>query len=163
MHRRDQDRFDRILEGVIHALPVRIRALLDEISLVVMDQPPPELLDELRHDGLLRNDDGTESDGSDLCGLHTGSGLIDRTIDDTGLLPDQVHLFRDGIVSLALEDDEPEDEETNEAADGSLNNPPVWEACDDDLVEEEIRITLLHEIGHHFGLEEEDLDDLGYA
>jgi predicted Zn-dependent protease with MMP-like domain len=29
-------------------------------------------------------------------------------------------------------------------------------------VYEEIRITLLHEIGHHFGLDEEDLEELGY-
>ncbi|MFN0135736.1 MAG: metallopeptidase family protein [Phycisphaerae bacterium] len=28
---------------------------------------------------------------------------------------------------------------------------------------EEIRITVLHEIGHHFGMDEDDLDDVGYA
>jgi predicted Zn-dependent protease with MMP-like domain len=30
-------------------------------------------------------------------------------------------------------------------------------------IREEIRITILHELGHHFGLDEDDLDRLGYA
>ena len=33
----------------------------------------------------------------------------------------------------------------------------------DERLYEEIRITVLHEIGHHFGLDEDDLDELGYA
>ena len=33
----------------------------------------------------------------------------------------------------------------------------------DDAVRDEIRITLLHELGHHVGLGEDDLDRLGYA
>jgi predicted Zn-dependent protease with MMP-like domain len=32
-----------------------------------------------------------------------------------------------------------------------------------DLIREEIRITLLHELGHHFGLDEDDLEGLGFA
>ena len=32
-----------------------------------------------------------------------------------------------------------------------------------DHILREIRITLLHELGHHFGLEEDDLERLGYA
>lgn len=37
-------------------------------------------------------------------------------------------------------------------------------ACDteEDLVRE-VRTTVLHELGHHFGMDEEDLDRLGYA
>ena len=37
----------------------------------------------------------------------------------------------------------------------------VCESLDD--VREEIRVTLLHELGHHFGLDEDDLERLGYA
>ena len=143
----EQERFDRLLEDAIATLPPRIHALLDEIALVVLDRPTPELLAELRKDGLLQNEDGSESDGSDLCGLHTGTGLTERPFDDTGMLPDQIHLFREGIVSLAFEE-------------GEL----TWDSVEaDEAVYEEIRVTLLHEIGHHFGLEEDDLEDLGYA
>ncbi|MGE3107673.1 MAG: metallopeptidase family protein [Phycisphaerales bacterium] len=147
MDPREQERFDRLLEDVLETLPPRVRRLLDEISLVVMDRPTPDMIDELRRDGLLVNEDGTESDGSDLCGLHTGAGLMERPENDTGLLPDQVHIFRDGIVSLALEEE-------------GLD----WDSPDaDERVYEEIRITVLHEIGHHYGLDEDDLDELGYA
>ncbi len=36
-------------------------------------------------------------------------------------------------------------------------------SAEDAALVEQIRITLLHEIGHHFGLDEEDLRDLGYG
>ena len=36
--------------------------------------------------------------------------------------------------------------------------------CEDEIeLEREVRITLLHELGHHLGLDEDDLDRLGYA
>jgi predicted Zn-dependent protease with MMP-like domain len=143
----ERDRFDAILDDVIDALPRGIHALLDELSVVVLDQPTPEMLHELRTEGVLSNEDGTESDGSDLCGLHSGLGLTERSIDDGGMLPDQIHLFRTGIVGLALDEQE-----------------LTWESASaDEEVYEEIRTTLLHEIGHHFGLGEDDLDELGYA
>jgi predicted Zn-dependent protease with MMP-like domain len=44
---------------------------------------------------------------------------------------------------------------------GILEQAGGWEAGEDAIVEE-IRITLLHEIGHQFGLDEEDLRRLGY-
>jgi predicted Zn-dependent protease with MMP-like domain len=142
-----QDRFDELLEEAMACVPHGFRDMLDSVSIVVLDRPTPEMVEQLRKDGLLLNEDGTESDGSDLCGLHTGTALTERSVQDSFVLPDQIHLFREGIISLVEEDfglkwgdDEFEDE-----------------------LYEEIRITLLHEVGHHFGLEEDDLEDLGYA
>ena len=41
---------------------------------------------------------------------------------------------------------------------------PLTEMCDSvQELREEIRITVLHEIGHHFGIDEDRLDELGYA
>lgn len=142
----DRDRFDHLLEDVIASLPQRVRELIDEVPVVVLDEPTPEMLRQLVIDRLLEPGDT----GDDLCGLHTGIGIIDRSIEDpTGLggfdasgAPEQVHLFRKGIIDLA----------------------GGWEqAHADDIVYEEIRITLLHELGHHFGLDEDDLDELGFA
>lgn len=42
-----------------------------------------------------------------------------------------------------------------------MNLAGGWERGEE-AVREEIRVTLLHEIGHHFGLDEDDLADLGY-
>ena len=70
-----------------------------------------------------------------LCGLHTGTPLTERSVEHSPELPETIHLFREGILELAGD----------------------WS-----LLQREIRITLLHEIGHHFGLDEDDLAELGY-
>lgn len=75
-----------------------------------------------------------------LCGLHSGTPLTERSVSHGHDLPETIHLFRNGIVT---------------AAGG-------WHAGDE-AVAEEISVTLLHEIGHHFGLDEDDLERLGYA
>ena len=71
-----------------------------------------------------------------LYGLYQGVNLIDRSVEHSGVLPDRILIFQ-------------EDHEL---------------ACDSpaELVEE-IRRTVLHEIGHHFGMDEDDLDDVGYG
>ena len=124
----DREWFDRLLESVLDAIPPRVRDLLDEAPLIVEDHPDPKLLEELGMDGR------TEV----LCGLHSGTPLIERSVIDHGE-PETIHLFREGIV---------------EEAGGRF--------IGDGRVAEEIRITLLHEIGHHFGLDEDDLERLGY-
>ena len=140
MNRTERDRFDALLEGVIDSLPRRIRELLDEAPLIVDDQPSPQLLKELGID---------PSEENPLCGLHSGTPLTDRSVSQGDELPETIHLFRDGVLDEAggwerWQDDEGE----------------WWGG--EEQVREEIRITLLHEIGHHFGLDENDLTELGY-
>jgi predicted Zn-dependent protease with MMP-like domain len=71
-----------------------------------------------------------------LMGLYQGVSLPDRSVQHSGVLPDRILIFQ-------------EDHEI---------------ACDTarQLVEE-IRTTVLHEIGHHFGMNEDDLDEIGYG
>ena len=79
-------------------------------------------------------------EADELCGLHTGVGRTERGIEDLPALPSEVTLYRRGIVL----------------------NAGGWGAGEA-AVAEEIRITLLHELGHEMGLEEDDLDTLGYG
>lgn len=130
-----QRRFDALLERLLDALPDRVGAVLDEVPLHVMDEPDRLILKDLGVEPA-DMDDAVE----ELCGLHTGFMLTERPIELDAVLPDEIHLFRRGIALMS----------------GGWN-------ADDETVAEQIRITLLHEIGHHFGLEEEDLDELGYA
>lgn len=130
-----RERFDRLLEAELDALPDHVLAVLDEVPLHVMDEPDPTILRDL---GVEPQD--IEAATEELCGLHTGFMLTERAIELDAVLPNEIHLFRRGIALMA----------------------GGWEA-DDETVAEQIRITLLHEIGHHFGLEEDDLDELGYA
>lgn len=135
MNRGEQERFDRLLEGVIEGLPTRLSSLIEEVPVIVMDRPTPEILRSL---GM---DPGDEEEARSLCGLHTGTAYTEKSVEHSGDLPSDIHLFREGIVDLA----------------------GGWDQADaDDWVAEEIRITLLHEIGHQFGLDEEDLEGLGY-
>ena len=71
-----------------------------------------------------------------LFGLYQGVSLLNRSVEHSGVLPDRILIFQ-------------EDHEL---------------ACDSpaELVQE-IRKTVLHEIGHHFGMDEDDLDEVGYG
>ena len=127
-----RERFDAMVERVIGELAPPIRRLLERVSVVVLDRPTPDLLEGI-------DDPEARADPDSLCGLHSGHAITERSVDQSGELPSQIHLFRVGIVELA----------------------GGWGGTDDSI-EEEIRITLLHELGHEMGLDEDDLYDLGY-
>jgi predicted Zn-dependent protease with MMP-like domain len=72
----------------------------------------------------------------DLLGLYVGTPLDEVESDlRPAKLPDRVLIFRDNLCEMCQSHEE--------------------------LIEE-IRITVLHEVGHHFGLDEDRLADLGY-
>lgn len=131
----DRARFDELLEDVLANLPPALHALLEEAPLVVEDAPDEATIRAL---GLEEDPHAAE----ELCGLHTGPMLTERSVSDPPELPERMQIFRRGVVALA----------------GGWGGPRGEER-----VREEIRVTVLHEIGHHFGLDEDDLEDLGYA
>lgn len=128
----DRQRFDALLEQVLNEIPAPIADLLAEVPVIVLDRPNASMLADL---GM------PESEADELCGLHTGTMATERSIDEPWRLPSQIHLFRAGIIDLAGGFDAEGGEES---------------------VKEQIRITLLHEIGHEFGLDEDQLWELGY-
>ena len=83
-------------------------------------------------------------EGGRIAGLHTGIARTERSVEHSGELPGQIHLFREGVLHMA----------------------GGWPSRVDEAflaaLDEEIRITLLHEIGHEMGLDEDDLEALGY-
>jgi predicted Zn-dependent protease with MMP-like domain len=139
MSPQEQEKFDVLVEEVIENLPDGVRQLLDEVPVIVEDRPTRELLAQLREEGVVTPEEAEESDS--LCGLHTGVAFTEAPVDNTGQLPSDIFLFRDGILKQA----------------GGWRGDEAEEG-----VYEEIWVTLLHEIGHQFGLSEEDLEKLGY-
>jgi len=90
---------------------------------------PQEFQSRLENVVMLIEDEPPE-DMPDTLGLYEGVPLIERTLDDTSL-PDRITLFKG----------------------------PIERACrTEDEIEEEVRLTALHEVGHFFGLEEEQLE-----
>ncbi|MFN3152390.1 metallopeptidase family protein [Bremerella sp.] len=77
-----------------------------------------------------------------LCGLYTGIPLTNRSIEGPPVPSDAIQIFREGILSQTR----------------YVNGQITTEG-----LREQIRITILHELGHHFGMTEEDLDELGYG
>ncbi len=116
--------FDRALRAALSELPPVFRDALTNVAVVVEDWPPDWLLDEL----------GIPS-GDTLYGYYHGVPLPERSIQDSGNLPDTISIYRG-----PLEEDFRDPRELSR----------------------EIRITLLHEIGHYFGMDEEELERLGY-
>jgi predicted Zn-dependent protease with MMP-like domain len=126
---REREDFDTVLERVLAELPDEVANLLEEAVLIVEDEPSPEILAEL---GVV-----ARKGEADLCGLHTGVPLDERSdFMAPTTPPTQVCLFRGPILRLA-----------------------GWESGD---LERQIRITLLHELGHLHGLDEDELTALGY-
>lgn len=130
-----RDIFDDILEAQIEALPDDAAAVVEASGVIAEDEPGPEVLADL---GM------TAEEGQDLCGMHFGVAFTERSVEDTGELPSQIMLFRGPIIRLS----------GYEWRGGREINR-------DELIEQ-IHITLLHEIGHEFGLDEDDLTELGY-
>ena len=121
----------------------RFDTLLEE----VLEKLPPSLAALLEEAPLVVDDEpeprllaelGMDGDPEALCGLHSGIPLTERSVEDPWAM-EVIHLFRIGIMAEAGGE---------QASEADLRR--------------EIRVTLLHEIGHHFGLDEDDLAELGY-
>lgn len=97
-----------------------------------LDAVPPELATALRNVAVVVEDEN--EDDPDLYGLFDGISLIDGG-PDAGTMPNRIAIYR-----RPLEEDFPDPGE----------------------LEREIRVTVLHELGHYFGLDEDRLSELGY-
>ena len=104
----------------------------DEVR-AALDELPAHIAGALVNVAVVVEEENPED--PDLFGLYAGTPLPERD-DEAGALPDRIVIYR-----LPLEDEFGDD-----AAE----------------LEREIRITVLHELGHYFGLDEERLAELGY-
>jgi len=78
---------------------------------------------------------GMDPDEDTLLGLYQGVALTDRSATEPPLYPDTIFIYQE----------------------------PIEEMCDSvEEIEEEIEITVVHEIAHHFGIDEDRLAELGY-
>jgi predicted Zn-dependent protease with MMP-like domain len=100
-----------------------------------LDGVPPELSALIDNCVLLVEDD-PPADDPDLLGLYDGTPLTERDQGYSLVLPDRITIFRNPTLAMCGSDEE---------------------------VVEEVRITVVHEIAHHFGIDDERLHELGYA
>jgi predicted Zn-dependent protease with MMP-like domain len=99
-----------------------------------LESIPRELARVMRNVAIFIEDD-CPPDGPVLLGLYEGIPLTERGDWYTGVQPDRISIFR----------------------------RPILEFCRTrEQVVEEVRKTVVHEIGHHFGIDDARLHELGY-
>ncbi|MDR2895816.1 MAG: metallopeptidase family protein [Propionibacteriaceae bacterium] len=109
--------------------------VFDQLVESALDDVPDQLLD-LLDNVVIQVEDWPEGDDRGLLGLYDGIPLTERDLDYGGVLPDRIVIFREPLKTICNGTDE--------------------------LVEQ-IRITVVHEIAHHFGIDDQRLDQLGWA
>jgi predicted Zn-dependent protease with MMP-like domain len=107
--------------------------LVDE----AMEELPAELMAGITNlEITIENRPPADEEEAGLLGLYEGIPLTERGSDYFGVLPDRITLFKRNIEN---------------------------EAVDADDVREVVRVTVLHEIAHHFGIDDDRLTELGWA
>ena len=97
-----------------------------------LDGLPPKLGKLMRNVAVTINEDGGPRG---LLGLYEGVPLTKRTSSYSGVMPDRITIFRKAICAI----------------------------CDTEAaVVEEVRRTVVHEVGHHFGIGDDRLHELGW-
>ena len=104
----------------------------DDHVRAALDELPPNIAEALRNVAVVVEDENPED--PDLLGLYHGVPLPERG-DMAGMPPDTISIYR-----VPLEESFPDPGE----------------------LQEEVRITVLHELGHYFGLDEDQIAALGY-
>lgn len=117
-------------------MPVEMsRERFEELVAEALDEVPEELLNLMNNVVILVEDESPE-DEPELLGLYEGHALTTRGWDYAGVLPDRILIYRN----------------------------PILRICDsEEDVIEEVAITVVHEIAHHFGIDDHRLHELGWG
>ena len=118
---------------------------MEAIARRVLDSLPEPFAESLRDVVLLIEDFADDEtlaamdieDPFDLTGIYEGIPITERSVEHSGTMPDRIRLFRRPILE--------------EWADG------------DDTLEHLVAHVLVHEVGHHFGLSDDDMHALEEA
>ena len=120
------DEIEAIARAALAALPAPFADSLGDVVLLVEEFADDETLSAMDID-----------DPFELSGIYEGVPLTERSVDQSGTLPERIRLFRRPILD-------------------------EW-AGGDDTLEHLIAHVLIHEVGHHFGLSDDDMHALEEA
>ena len=107
----------------------------EELVAQALDTIPPRLAAAMRNVVIVVEPEPADGEFG-LLGLYEGIPLTERDSWYAGVLPDRITIFRGPILRRCRTRDE---------------------------AVEEVRVTVVHEVAHHFGIDDDALDDLGYA
>ena len=110
------------------------RARFEELVADALDLLPAEFAAAMNNVVVLVED--RHPDDPDLLGLYEGIALTERDSTYGGVLPDRITIYREALLDMCADEDE---------------------------VVDEVAVTVVHEIAHHFGIDDDKLHDLGWA
>lgn len=111
------------------------RETFEELVSQALDKIPPELTRVLDNVAVFVEDE-PPADDPELLGLYEGTPLTDRGEWYAGVLPDRISIYTGPILRMCETPDE---------------------------VVHEVAVTVIHEIAHHFGIDDERLHELGWG
>jgi len=118
----ERAKFEALVGDALRGIPARFRRAMENLAIVVEDEPSPALLWEMEI-----------APPDTLFGLYQGTPLTERRWDYGNALPDRIVIFQ---------------------------GPHEREADSEDDLIVSIGETLIHEIGHYFGLSEEEIEEI---
>lgn len=116
-------------------MPVEMtRTRFEELVGDALDLLPAEFAAAMNNVVVLVEDANAEDPS--LLGLYEGIALTERDSTYSGVLPDTITIYREPLLDMCADEEE---------------------------VVDEVAVTVVHEIAHHFGIDDEKLHDLGWA
>ncbi|MEC3977990.1 metallopeptidase family protein [Amycolatopsis sp. H20-H5] len=116
-------------------MPVEMsRRRFEELVSDALDELPPEFADAMDNVVVLVEEHNEES--PTILGLYHGIALTERTSDYGGVLPDRISIYRGPLLEMCGSEEE---------------------------VVEEVLVTVVHEVAHHFGIDDDRLHELGWG
>jgi predicted Zn-dependent protease with MMP-like domain len=107
----------------------------ERLVIAELDLLPDDMVDGLEN-LVFVTEDRPEDDSLDLLGLYDGVDLTRRSNYGFGELPDRIVLYREPLLAISADLDE---------------------------LRDQIHVTLVHEISHFYGIDDDELHDLGWG
>jgi len=126
----EREKFVKLVEEALEGLPRRFRKRIHNVAVLVENVPPGQLPRRSSQNGRTLDSDDTENL---VLGVFEGVPTIKKSVFELPADPDRIVLYQKNIEAVCSSEDE---------------------------IRKEIRLTVLHELGHYFGMTEAQLEDV---
>ena len=126
----EREKFVKLVEEALDALPRRFRKRIHNVSVLVEDVPPERMSPRGSRNAGIADTDDADSL---VLGVFEGVPTTRKSVFDVPFGPDRIVLYQKNIEAVCSNEDE---------------------------IRQEVRLTVIHELGHYFGMTEAQLEDV---